>query len=89
VYGKEKKKEKLKKKEKKKKKERAMARKIWRGWIKWRINKVRETKLPFFFQPCAIRQRRRHWCLVVLFCFALAHVHHSVSSYPWYFYIMV
>jgi hypothetical protein len=70
---------------------------IWRGWIKWRINKVHgrgsrccwETKLPFFFQPCAIRQRGRHQCLVVLFSFALAHVHHSVSFYPWYPYIMV
>jgi hypothetical protein len=43
-----------------------------------------ETKLPFLFQPCAIRQRGRHRCLVVLFSFAFAHVHRSISSYPWY-----
>jgi hypothetical protein len=95
VYGKEKKRKEKKEREKKKKKESGMARKIWRGWIKWRINKMQgrmscccwETKLPFFFQPCAIRQRGRHQCLVVSFSFALAH--HSISSYPWYPYIMV
>jgi hypothetical protein len=47
-----KRKKKEKEKGKKKKKERGMVRKIWRGWIKWKINKVQgcwETKLPFFF----------------------------------------
>jgi hypothetical protein len=34
------------------------------------------------FQPCAVRQRGRHRYLVVIFSFALAHVHHSISSYP-------
>jgi hypothetical protein len=66
-------------KKRKKKKERGMTRKIWRGWVKWRINKVQgrmshccwETKLPFFFQPCAIWQRGRHRCLVVLFLLPL------------------
>jgi hypothetical protein len=71
-----------------------MARKIWSGWIKWKMNKVQgrmsrcwETKLSLFFHPCAIRQRGCHWCLVVIFLFALAHVHHSKSSHPWYPYI--
>jgi hypothetical protein len=78
-------------KRERKKKERGMARKIWSGWIKWNINKVQgrmsrcwEMKLPLFFQPCAIQQWGHHRCLVVLFSFAFAHVHHSISSYPWY-----
>jgi hypothetical protein len=48
-----------------------------------------ETELPLFFQPCAIRQRGRHRCLIVLFSFALAHVHHSKSSHPWYPHIWI
>jgi hypothetical protein len=87
--------EKEKKKREKKKKERGVARKIWEGWMKWKEkNKVQErtsrcweTNLSLFFQPCAIRQRGHHWCLVVKISFALAHVHHSISSYPWYPYI--
>jgi hypothetical protein len=83
VYGKE-------KKEKKKKKKVQRQERYEEGLIKQKINKVqgrmsrccRETKLPFFFEPCAILQRGRHRCLVVLFSFALGHVHHSISSYP-------
>jgi hypothetical protein len=48
-----------------------------------------ETKLSLFFQPCAIRQRGRHRYLVVIFSFALAHVHHSKSSHPWYPHIWI
>jgi hypothetical protein len=59
------------------KKERTwVPRKIWEGWIKWKKNKVQgrmsrcwETKLSLFFQPCAIRQRGRHRCLIVIFSF--------------------
>jgi hypothetical protein len=79
------------KKKKKKKKWRKMARKTWEGWIKWNKKKVRgrmsrcwETELLVFFQPCAIRQWGRHQCLVVIFSFAHAQVHHSISSHPWY-----
>jgi hypothetical protein len=43
-----------------------------------------ETKLSLFFQPCAIRQWGRHRCHVVILSFSLAHVHHSISSHPWY-----
>jgi hypothetical protein len=63
--------------EKREKKERRVARKIWEGWIKWKKkNKVQgamsrcwETKLSFFFQPCAIRQQGYHRCLVAIFFF--------------------
>jgi hypothetical protein len=86
----------LKKKKREEKEKRGMAEKIWEGWIKWKKNKVQgrmlrcwETKLSLFFQPCAIRQRGRHRCLVVIFSFALAHVHHSISSYPWYPHIWI
>jgi hypothetical protein len=57
-------------KEEKEKEKDEVAMKIWEGWIKWKKNKVQgmmsrcwETKLPLFFQPCAIRQRGRHQCL--------------------------
>jgi hypothetical protein len=49
--------------------------KIWEGWIRWKKNKNARkdvtllTKLSLFFQPCAIRQRGRHRCLVVIIFF--------------------
>jgi hypothetical protein len=83
-------------KEKEEKEKRGVARKIWEGWIKWKKNKVQgrmsrcwETKHSLFFQPCAIRQRGCHRCLAVIFSFALAQVHHSKSSHPWYPYIWI
>jgi hypothetical protein len=52
--------------------------------VQGRMTRCWETKLPLFFQPCAIRQQGRHQCLVVLFSFSFAHVYHFIYSYPWY-----
>jgi hypothetical protein len=57
--------------------------------VRGRMSHCWETKLSLFFQPCAIRQRWRHQCFVVIFSFALAQVHHSKSSYPWYPHIWI
>jgi hypothetical protein len=37
--------------------------------VQERMSQSWETKLSLFFQPCAIRQRGRHRCLVVIFFF--------------------
>jgi putative cell wall-binding protein len=82
-YGKERKEERRKKiyekeKEEKEKEKDEVAIKIWEGWIKWKKGKIKckegchvdcETKLLLYFQPCAIRQRGRHRCLVVTIFF--------------------
>jgi hypothetical protein len=65
-------------KEKEEKERRGVARKIWEGQIKLKKNKVLgrmsrcwEMKRSLFFQPCAIWQRGRHRCLVVIFSLPL------------------
>jgi hypothetical protein len=63
---------------KKRKREKRSGNKDLRGMneVKEKKNKVQgrmsrcwETKLSLFFQPCAIRQRGRHRCLVVIIFF--------------------
>jgi hypothetical protein len=39
--------------------------------VQGRMSHCWEMKLSFFFQSCAIRQRGRHWCLVVIFILPL------------------
>jgi hypothetical protein len=58
---------------KRRKERRGVARKIWEGWIKRKKNKsarkdvtLLRDEISLFFQPCAIQQRGRHRCLVVI-----------------------